>query len=386
MLLHDRDTNELEIADDLVLRRTTSYSILASESSASVAVNQAIACALKSRPKAFHYAQKHLRSLPPSIGHLSACKTLRELDLFGNELHSLPDEIEKLTFIEICNLGNNHFGNIPNVLAAWTRLRKLLLFQNQLGDLSSCVTLSALTNLRILNLNHNAITQLPPTIAALVHLEVLTLDHNQLRELPQAIGSCTNLVELRLGYNQLRKLPLELGCLLKLKHLIVHRNRLVDLPESLINLHATLEVLDIAGNEIRICPNKFHTLRLREFYAERNPFIERVPVRSTHDNEVLTLKELCARYAMNGCDPTTLRQRVQQSDRAKEILMQCSQCRLCQKFFLNTWLECVEFIDIQRTFKRMTKTHHASVPQRALLCSYECFTSHGHPFFGVAFG
>jgi Leucine-rich repeat (LRR) protein len=123
-LLHESN-NEYELdnfSDDddddnsLVLRRTTSYStrtnkspsnikLSARQTSDAIGVNQAIACALKSHPKAFHYTQKHIQYLPPSIQNLTVCHNIRELDLHGNQLKSLPNEIEKLKSIEICNLG-----------------------------------------------------------------------------------------------------------------------------------------------------------------------------------------------------------------------------------------------------------------------------------------
>ncbi len=121
-LLHENNTDfELKNSNDddderyhgLVIRRTTSYSTRTDEStklsarqtSDIIGVNQAIACALKSTPKAFHYTQKHLQYLPPSIQHLAVCETIRELDLHGNQLKTLPNEIQSLKSIEICNLG-----------------------------------------------------------------------------------------------------------------------------------------------------------------------------------------------------------------------------------------------------------------------------------------
>jgi hypothetical protein len=110
------DDDDDEYDHDLVIRRTTSYStrigksasktkLSARQTSDSIGVDQAIACALKSRPKAFHYTQKHLQYLPPSIQHLAVCDSIRELDLHGNQLKSLPNEIEKFKSIEICDLG-----------------------------------------------------------------------------------------------------------------------------------------------------------------------------------------------------------------------------------------------------------------------------------------
>ena len=111
--LDDEDEEEDERCQGLLIRRTTSYStrtdksvkLSARQRSDAIGVNQAIACALKSTPKAFHYTQKHIEYLPPSIEHLAVCETIRELDLQGNHLKTLPNEIANLKSIEICNLG-----------------------------------------------------------------------------------------------------------------------------------------------------------------------------------------------------------------------------------------------------------------------------------------
>lgn len=104
-----------EIYDDepLCVRHSTSYSIKKPNNSKlsarqtidTVAVDRAIARALKSRPKTFEFRHKHLKYLPPSISHLSVCSNLREFDISSNELQSLPDEIAQITSIESINLG-----------------------------------------------------------------------------------------------------------------------------------------------------------------------------------------------------------------------------------------------------------------------------------------
>ncbi|CAF0754347.1 unnamed protein product [Didymodactylos carnosus] len=363
------------------------------------ALDSAIICALKSHPKTFRFTQKKLTEVSNTIQHLSICQ-IRELDLYGNYLTELPNEIQLLQSIESCNLGHNKFEQFPFVISSLTKLSKLLLYRNNLKDLSpkACVYL---TNLRILNLNYNFITQLPIEIGYLKQLEIFSIEHNQLQELPREIGSCTKLLELYLGYNQLKKLPLEIGYLTELQRLILHRNRLLELPESITNIKHSLKHLDVAANELRIFPSKFHSLNLNEFHYENNPLLVRAPIHSVQEQEILNLKELCARQTMRELRYTSstvpanetyarqqkLRDEIQQSKRAKEILMQCTECQFCHNYFLNTWLECVEYLDVRKTFKNIhnSTTTANIVPQRVLLCSYECFNSPGHEYFGVAF-
>ena len=88
--------------EELTVRKSTSYSLTKTTTSP---VDQAVACALKSHPKVFQYTKKHAKFLPPSIGHLSVCENLRELDFSGNELESLPDDLQRLVSVISCNLG-----------------------------------------------------------------------------------------------------------------------------------------------------------------------------------------------------------------------------------------------------------------------------------------
>lgn len=129
----DDDEDIDERCQGLLIRRTRSYTtrtdtkapvktrLSARETTDTTSVNQAIACALKSNPKAFHYTQKHLQFVPPSIQHLAACEALREFDLHGNELKLLPKEIQCLKSVELCNLGENLFSSIPYIRFIFSR-------------------------------------------------------------------------------------------------------------------------------------------------------------------------------------------------------------------------------------------------------------------------
>ena len=93
------------------------------------------------------------------------------------------------------------------------------------------------------------------------------------------------------------------------------------------------------------------------------------------------------------CNPTAdfqpiSRELIQRNKKAKEMLMQCTECQYCHNYFLNTWRECVKFIHTQGTFKENKADGNritTIIPQRVLLSSYEYFNSSGHNYFGVAF-
>lgn len=63
-----------------------------------------------------------------------------------------------------------------------------------------------LTNLQHLRLNENKLTSLPESIGNLVNLKVLTLGSNQLKSLPIGLGNLINLEELSVTKNILKPL------------------------------------------------------------------------------------------------------------------------------------------------------------------------------------
>jgi len=93
--------------------------------------------------------------LPGFPAILSQLPDLEQLDLSGNRLTALPDDI----------------GDLP-------RLTRLVLDDNQLAALPE--SLGALTSLRWLALDGNALTDLPAAISRLPQLEKLDLRWNKL--------------------------------------------------------------------------------------------------------------------------------------------------------------------------------------------------------------
>lgn len=59
-----------------------------------------------------------------------------------------------------------------------------------------------------------------------------------------------------------------------------------------------LKVLDVAANELRIFPTETEELPLVELHCEENPLLSHLPVHSVQEEEVLSLKEVVARYVM----------------------------------------------------------------------------------------
>ncbi|ESO84851.1 hypothetical protein LOTGIDRAFT_221760 [Lottia gigantea] len=335
---------------------------------------------LKSQPKHLKLNNQKLEKIPKLIGKLEG---IRHLDLKNNKLKDLPEEVSQLFELEILNLGNNEFEEIPECVLFLTSLTKIHLFGNKIYSINPSF-FDSLENLTFLNLNGNELTQVPPEICRLGNLQFLSIDNNKIEELPVEFCALTHLIEVHLAGNRIHSLPLEFGFLNNLERLYLLKNKIRELPESIGKCYK-LRILDIAANELRIFPTEIANLPLKELHCEENPLLQHVPVHSVQEEEVLALKEITARFVMKELKDrwSYLRKRIRHYPDIRDMLSQSSKCALCGESFLNTWLECVQFISTKQNIK--VKNMSGLVPVRALLCSYKCFNSPGHDYYGVAF-
>ena len=194
--------------------------------------------------------RNQLTSLPTSIGNL---ESLERLDLRFNQLTSLPDSIGNLTSLEILTLGSNQLTSLPESMGNLSSLRELDLYHNQLTSLPP--EIGQLTSLKDLNLHGNQLTSFPTEIVSLRELRVLDLSHNRLAELPDLIGNITSLRVLKLSNNQLTELPRSICELKNLRHLALYYNQLTELPPEIGNL-TNLEGLYLGNNHLIPWPRR----------------------------------------------------------------------------------------------------------------------------------
>src|SRR5688572_11738337 len=92
-------------------------------------------------------------------------------------------------------------------------------------------------DLETLVLANNGLTTISDRIGRLQRLRMLDLGHNELADLPVALGELVNLSDfLYLHDNQLRSLPASLARLTKLRYLNVSNNQFTALPEVICEL------------------------------------------------------------------------------------------------------------------------------------------------------
>lgn len=162
-----------------------------------------------------------LRVFPPEIFELA--ETLEILDLSGNALSSLPDDLPRLGKLRIVFGSNNQFTELPEVLGQCPQLSMVGFRANRIRAVPAAA--------------------LPPALRWLV------LTDNQIAALPAEMGQCTELQKLMLSGNQLQHLPPEMAACTRLELLRIAANRFASLPGWLLGL-PRLSWLAYAGNPL----------------------------------------------------------------------------------------------------------------------------------------
>jgi hypothetical protein len=110
------------------------------------------------------------------------------------------------------------------------------------------------------------------------------------------------------------------------------------------------------------------------------------------------LQEIVARFVMKGLRDrySLLRKQIRHYPELRDMLAQCSKCAVCGEAFLNTWLECVHFVDGRVSFmhahthisdlhtcanahKSHTHTHTHTRTGLSLMHTHTYIQTHTHP-------
>ena len=168
-----------------------------------------------------------LTEFPNEIFQLA--DSLEILNLSGNALSSLPDDLPRLHKLRVIFCSDNRFTEVPEVLGQCPNLDMVGFKANQIRHLSAAALPE---KLRWLILTDNQLSELPVQIGRCTRLQKLMLSGNRLQHLPDEMAACTNLELLRIAANRFESLPEWLFALPRLAWLAYAGNPCSDAGET----------------------------------------------------------------------------------------------------------------------------------------------------------
>ncbi len=130
--------------------------------------------------------------------------SLEILNLSGNQLETLPDDLHRLTRLRVLFCSDNRFTELPECLGRCAALTMVGFKANRIERVPAAALPPLL---RWLILTDNRISQLPDELGRRPHLQKLMLAGNRLQQLPASLAQCHRLELLRIAANQLDDLP-----------------------------------------------------------------------------------------------------------------------------------------------------------------------------------
>ncbi|KAI6157939.1 hypothetical protein BKA82DRAFT_4063737 [Pisolithus tinctorius] len=211
-----------------------------------------------------------ITDLPEDIGELVQ---LEKLIFVGNNVSKIPEQFNRLVNLKVLDCRRNSISDLsfthalPNLevlsadhnyvhaldLSHWPRTTQRLEASHNDITLLKLVTPTpmpyALTSLDVSYAKLSSLDDF--TLSHLSSLQHLTLDHNLFRALPEALGDLNHLLTLSCSDNHLDALPESIGRLQRLETLDAHNNSLTRIPASIWNC-ASLTMINVTSNLIEV--------------------------------------------------------------------------------------------------------------------------------------
>ena len=156
--------------------------------------------------KMIDLSERGTKEVPEAVFGL---KGIKEFYFARNRMEKMPDLSCWAGTLDYLNLDGNAIAEIPESVGALTKLRWLRLNGNKIKELPAA--LAALKDLRRIYLKGNGLTAVPEVVKEWTALEDLTLDGNPITEIPGWLTSLPSLRALSLNGTKVAKLPEDLS-------------------------------------------------------------------------------------------------------------------------------------------------------------------------------
>ena len=162
---------------------------------------------------------------------LSGLDSIRMIDLSERETKDVPKEVLALKGIKEFYFVRNGMESIPD-LGGWAdTLDYLNLDGNAIGEIPASV--GGLVRLKWLRLNGNRIKELPASLATLKDLRRIYLKQNELSAVPEVMKEWTELEDVSLDENPIASVPDWMVAMPNLRRVSLNGTRITRLPADL---------------------------------------------------------------------------------------------------------------------------------------------------------
>ena len=181
---------------------------------------------------------------------LYGLKDLETLDVHGNALSELPNDLHELTNLRILDIANNKLQSFPFGATEYLQLTELNIGHNRLSGTLLPSSLRGLPTLKSLDVSGNALSSVCDGGTVMMpKLQSLSLGSNRLTLLPD-LSEWKDLVNLSVRNNNIATMPEGIASLTKLRNADFTGNNLKSLDDG-IGMMDSLTTLSIANNPLR---------------------------------------------------------------------------------------------------------------------------------------
>lgn len=218
---------------------------------------------------------------------LKQIKSLKGLSLTDCKIQVIPNNISQLISLEDLNLDNNELTDFPEPIKQLKGLKYLSLISNKIKKLN--FKKGELSNLIYINLCYNEFIKFPVQLSVLSNLKRIIIWYNSINEISKEIGQLKNIEEINLDGNNLTSLPKQFERLRSIQKLGLRDNNLSETSINVVYKLRNLKDLDLQGNNIKVLSNEIENLQKLERLSVCDNPLKELPVKL---EKVKTLQQL----------------------------------------------------------------------------------------------